>query len=103
MTRPTFATTVAALRTADRRFPWIGPTDEEDDIAAVLEAIEEQHHTVVDLPDQHGHYGRCTNCHQPWPCLEWMRGELLAVQWLGRAADRVHNHALQTLDRATAA
>lgn len=93
MTRPTFATTISALRTRDPRFPWVGPTDEEDDIAAVLEAIEELHTPSSDTLDQRGRYGRCRDCRQPWPCPEWMRGEHLAITWLGRAADRVHSHA----------
>jgi hypothetical protein len=102
MSRPSFATTVAALRTRDSRFPWVGPTDEEDDIAAVLEAIEETHLTLVDEPDHRGRYGRCADCRQPWPCPEWMRGEQLAVLYLGRAADRVIAHARQAFDRRTA-
>lgn len=98
MTRPSFATTVSALRTRDARFPWVGPTAEEDDIAAVLEAIEETHVATADHPDARGRYGRCTDCRTPWPCQEWARGEQLAVLWLGRAADRVAEHAQATLD-----
>lgn len=102
MTRPSFATAIAALRTADWRYD-IAPTGEEDDIAAVLEAIEETHLTVVDEPDDRGRYGRCVSCRLPWPCPEWMRGEQLAVLWLGRAADRVYAHALATLRGGSAA
>lgn len=103
MTRPSFAITIAALRTSDPRFSWVGPTDEEDDIAAVLEAIAEQHQSTADLPDQRGRYGRCAGCQSMWPCPEWHRGEQLAVSWLGRAADRVHAHARQALDRGRTA
>ena len=93
MSRPTFTETLAALRCTDPRFPWVQPTDEEADIAAVLEAIEEQHQPTADEPDQRGRYGRCTDCRQPWPCAEWKRGEQLAVEWLGRGADRYAAHA----------
>lgn len=99
MSRPTFTETVAALRCTDPRFPWVHSTQEEDDIAAVLEAIEEQHQPTADEPDQRGRYGRCTCCRQPWPCQEWKRGEDLAVLWLGRGADRYHAHALQAIRR----
>jgi hypothetical protein len=93
VTRPSFVSTVAALRTRDSRFPWVGPSGEEDDIAAVLEAIEEIHQATADDPDQRGRYGRCAGCRTPWPCPEWARGEQLAVLYLGRASDRVAEHA----------
>ena len=93
MTRPRFATTSAALRCTDPRFPWVHPTAEEDDIAAVLEAIEELHVPTADEPDPRGRYGRCAGCRQPWPCDEWRRGEQLAVTWLGRGADRYYDLA----------
>lgn len=89
MTRPSFASTVAALRTSDRRFPWIGPTSDEAEVADVLEETEQLHQAGHDDPDPRGRYGRCTGCLQPWPCDAWRYGEQLAVQWLGRAADRV--------------
>jgi hypothetical protein len=103
VTRPSFASTVEALRTRDNRFPWVGPTDEEDDIAAVLEAIEETHQATADDPDLRGRYGRCRDCRTPWPCPEWARGEQIAVLWLGRASDRVIAHARQAFDRRAAA
>lgn len=56
--------------------------DEEADIAAVLEAIGEQH--VADRD------GACGHCDHSWPCSEMQRGQYLAVLWIGRAADRVY-------------
>lgn len=98
MTRPSFTATIAALRCADRRFDWVHPTDEEDDIAAVLEAIEETHQPTADEPDHRGRYGRCTDCLDPWPCPEWRRGEHLALEWLGRGADRYADHAHNVME-----
>lgn len=104
MSRPSFATTIAALRCTDRRFDWVRPTDEEDDIATVLEAIEELHQGAADEPDHRGRYGRCSGCRELWPCPEWRRGEQLALEWLGRGADRYLAHAQQamTLGRTAA-
>lgn len=93
MSRPSFATTIAALRTTDQRFPWVGPSPEEDDVAAVLEVIEEIHQATADHPDDRGYWGRCTECRVPWPCPVWVDAEHLAAQYLGRAADRVYTHA----------
>lgn len=93
MSRPSFVSTIAALRCTDPRFPWVHPTPEEDDIAAVLEAIQETHVPTADHPDPRGRYGRCTDCATPWPCPEWRRGEYLAVTWLGRGTDRYFGHA----------
>jgi hypothetical protein len=103
MSRPSFATTIAALRTTDRRFPWVGPTDEETEVADVLAELEELHQPGTDEPDARGRYGRCTGCRNPWPCEGWQFGEQLALQWLGRAADRVTAHALAAWDRGRAA
>jgi hypothetical protein len=103
VTRPSFESAIAALRCTDPRFPWVQPTDEEADIAAVLEAIEELHQGAADQPDHRGRYGRCTNCRQPWPCPEWIRGEHLAVLWLGRGADRYLAHAQQAMSRGRTA
>lgn len=89
MNRPTLTPVVAALRVTDARFPWIGPTDEEDDVAAALELVEETHQGVADEPDDRGRWGRCAGCAQWWPCPTWVEAEFLAVQFLGRAADRV--------------
>lgn len=91
--RPSFVSTVKALRTTDPKFPWIGPTDEEAEVADVLEEIQALHLGPNDLPDGHGHYGSCTGCADPWPCKAWAYGEQLALQWLGRAADRNYAHA----------
>lgn len=103
MTRPALASAVAALRTRDPRFPWVGPTDEEDDIAAVLEVIDDTHQPASDQPDQHGRYGSCSGCGEQWPCSEWVRGEHLAVRWLGLAAYRVLAHAHAAVEAARAA
>lgn len=93
ITRPTFVATIAALRTTDARFPWVGPTPDEDDVAAALEAVEAEHQGDRDEPDDRGHWGHCTACDVWWPCPAWIEAEQLAVQYLGRAADRVVAHA----------
>lgn len=103
MTRPSFAVTVAALRTTDRRFPWIGPTEEEAEVADVLEELEQLHQPTADTPDERSRYGRCTGCATPWPCDAWRWGEQEAIQWLGRAADRVHAHANEAVNRGRTA
>lgn len=103
MSRPTFVEAIAALRCTDPRFPWVEPTGEEDDIATVLEAIEETHLGAADQPDPRGRYGRCTDCAKPWPCPEWIRGEQLAVEWLGRGADRYAAHARAVIRRGRSA
>lgn len=92
MSTPSFASTIAALKTVDARFNHVRPTDEELDIAVVLEAIEEIHQPTGDRPD----YGQCAGCKLPWPCPEWNRGEHLAVLWLGRAIDRYVTRARDT-------
>lgn len=97
MTRPSFALAVAALRVTDARFPWIGPTPEEADIADVLELTEASHVPSAYEPDDRGRWGRCTGCAAPWPCTTWTYGEDIAVQFLGRAADRVAARARQAL------
>lgn len=93
MTGTWLTSAATALRTTDRRFPWVHPTDEEDDIAAVLDAIDQQHQPSADRPDTRGHYGPCTACHHNWPCTEQRRGERLAILWLGRAAQRYVDRA----------
>jgi len=103
MSRPSFVSTIAALRCTDPRFPWVHPTEEEDDIAAVLEAIQDTHQPTADTPDHRGRYGRCTDCRRPWPCDEWARGEQLAITWLGRGADRHNAHAQAALQRGRTA
>lgn len=98
MTRPSFATSIAALRTTDARFPWVGPSDEEADVAAAIEAIEDKHQASADEPDTRGKWGRCRECAEPWPCPTWTYGEEVAVQFLGRAADRAYAHARAAMD-----
>jgi hypothetical protein len=96
--RPSFASTVAALMVTDSRFPWVGPSPEEADVAAALEELERTHQPDADQPDHYGRWGRCTCCREPWPCPRWVDGEHLAVQFLGRAADRVMTHARPVLN-----
>lgn len=93
MNRPSFATTVTALRTTDTRFPWVGPTPDEDDVAAALEVVEFIHQGENDEPDERGSWGHCRSCRTWWPCDPWIEAENLAVQYLGRATDRVVAHA----------
>lgn len=99
MSRPSFAATISALRTTDPRFPWVGPTEDESEVASVLEEIAEHHVGSADEPDARGGYGRCTGCKDPWPCASWAYGEELALQWLGRAANRVWMHAQPVLEQ----
>lgn len=89
MSIPSHAAAVAALRTTDTRFPWVGPSDEEADVAAAVEQIDATHRGTADDPDRDGKWGRCTACRAPWPCPTWWYGGDVAVQYLGRAADRV--------------
>ena len=99
MTRPSFATTIAALRTTDRRAPHTGPTAYEADAADALEVLQEFHTGTADQPDTHDRWGRCSTCDTPWPCEAWQWGEQLALQSLGRAQDRVAAHARTVLDQ----
>lgn len=104
--RPEFHTAVAALRCANPHFSWVKPTEEELEIAATLEEIATYHQPTAAEPDDVGDYGLCTGCRDPWPCEAWQVGTELAVQWLGRAADRVYAHAqsaMQRLNRGGAA
>lgn len=89
MNRPSLTTAVDALRTVDPRFPWIGPTDDEDDAAAAMEDVQAEHAGDADEPDRRGRWGRCRSCRTPWPCATFIEGEYLAVLYLGRAADRI--------------
>ncbi len=94
--KPTLLTTVAALRTTDPRFPWIGPSQDEADAAEQLEAIEAHHcsdATESDTGDYWGNWGECNGCGDPWPCEPFVAGQSAATYWLGRAADRVMAHA----------
>lgn len=102
MTRPSFTPTITALRTADPRFPWVGPAPDEAEVADLLAEIQQLHQGSADDPDPRGRYGRCTGCLGPWPCEAWAYGEQLALQYLGRAADRVAAHARTVLDQLAA-
>lgn len=91
--KPTFESTIAALRTTHPEVPWIGPTDEEADAADALEIVHEHHFSDDEKEDPTGHWGTCRGCSDPWPCKTWMWGDQLAGQFLGRAAQRVYLHA----------
>lgn len=92
MTRPSFASAIHALNLTVPEYG-VHPTEDEADAADALEILESEHQPVADEPDPSGHWGRCTGCAEPWPCPAWIWGEHLAVQYLGRAVDRVSTHA----------
>ena len=102
MIRPSFASTIHALLVTDRRFPWVEPSEEEADVAAVLADLEGRHQGNAEQSDSAGHWGRCTGCGEHWPCPRWVDGEHLAIQYLGRAADRVYAHARSITSRRSA-
>lgn len=93
-----------ALLHTDRRFPWVGPTAEEKEVALVLMEMAEIH--VPDRVDPDNPvddpifwtYGFCTGCYEPWPCRAVLQQEREGVSWLGRAAARVHAHARGPID-----
>ncbi|BBG01582.1 MULTISPECIES: hypothetical protein [Pseudonocardia] len=88
MRRPSISGAAAALRTTDTRWSWIEPTSEEDDTAAVIEFIDATHYGTSDTPDRAGKWGGCGGCDDVWPCPTWLDTQNLAIQFLGRAADR---------------
>ncbi len=91
MTGP-LAAAAEALRTTDPRYPWVQPTADEADVAEVL----------AELAALHVHSGRrCTGCAETWPCKGLLYGQDLAVQWLGRASDRVYARASKVTRRAS--
>lgn len=101
--KPTLLTTVAALRTADPRYPWIGPSADEAGAAEQLEAVQARHNsdaTESDTGDYWGVWGECNGCGDPWPCEAFIAGQQAATYWLGRAADRVMAHARQVRKRS---
>lgn len=98
MSRPSLAGMVAALRFTDRRFPGVGPTPEEADVAGVLAEVEAEHVCGADEPGPAG-WGRCRACREPWPCERWLWAHQLGVQFVGRACDRVVRHAHQLIGR----
>lgn len=93
MKRPSLVSAYEALRTTDPRFPWVKPTPDEDDVAEWLETVESEHQGNRDDPDERGRWGHCVKCLTWWPCQIWVEAESLAIQYLGRAADRVVDHS----------
>ncbi|MDN5916629.1 MAG: hypothetical protein L0I76_16255 [Pseudonocardia sp.] len=94
MDRPSLRACIDALLITDPSYPHIGPAEEEADVAAVLESVEAAHQGAGDEPDRLGLWGGCVCCETPWPCEPWWWAQTLAVQFLGRAADRVAASAL---------
>lgn len=93
MNRPTLRTCINALLVTHPDYPRVAPSEEEADVAAVLESVEQQHDGDGDVPDELGFWGRCRACDAPWPCESWRWAQMLAVQFLGRAMDRVFANA----------
>ncbi len=91
MNRPSFTTTVRALE--------VTPTPDEADIAEVLRHVEAEHQGAAERDLDADTWGVCSTCATPWPCPAWTEAEQLAVQYLGRAQDRIAARARQTLDR----
>lgn len=103
--KPTLLGTVAALRTTDPRYPWVGPSGDEAGAAEQLEAIEAAHPAGAEESDTgayFGTWGTCQGCGDPWPCESFVAGQQAATYWLGRAADRVMAHARQVAKRGEA-
>jgi len=90
MIPPSLEGAAAALLHTDPRWPDHGPTDDEEDVALALRAIQDAHkpHPWGVDPDR-GVWGLCGDCGARWPCTTWILGQHVAVQYLGRAADRV--------------
>lgn len=85
-----FESAIAALRCTDARFPWVKPTEEEAEVADVLEATEQLHRRDAD---------RCADCRTPWPCRPWQLADALCLEWLIRGVNRYSAHAREALDR----
>jgi hypothetical protein len=102
MTRPSFVTTIAALTATD---PALGiePFDDCADLAEALRQLEVTHQGGPARDVGAGTWGRCSECGERWPCPSWVEGELLAVQYLGVAQDRVWAHAQDVMARMRAA
>lgn len=89
--RPSLLPWVTVLRLTSPEHEWVRPTDEEDDIAAVLEAAHETHRSEAETPDNNewlSPWGLCVSCGDVWPCPEWLRADSLGRLWSGRMADR---------------
>jgi hypothetical protein len=97
VSRPDLTVTAHALRTTDPRVPHVQPTPDETEVADLLQELAELHQPTRDEPDNPTDkpilhtYGACLGCTETWPCKAWVYGEQLALQWVGRAIDRI-NH-----------
>lgn len=103
LVRPSHTSTINALTLTHARLG-ILHTDEEADLAAVLEHIDDLHRGA-DEPDDPDNWltpwGTCSCCGTEWPCPTWRDFEQTALIYLGRAQDRVWAHAQQTLASTT--
>jgi hypothetical protein len=103
MSRPDLTASILALRLTDPRFPSIQPTGEEIEVADLLEELQALHVPSAAVPDNPGEhrlyhtYGRCLGCGETWPCKGWVNAEQMALQWLGRASDRVWARVQETI------
>lgn len=91
--RPSLDGVVDALLVTDARLPQVGPTPEEADAAEAVRFIAETHRggpTCDDpeVPPLARRWGVCSECSEPWPCSQWAYAQSVAIQYLGRAADR---------------
>jgi hypothetical protein len=96
--RPTLTLMAKALLTRVPGYPHVGPTDDEDDVAAVLVTVQADHRGPFDSPDDTGSWGPCTTCGDPWPCPTWVYAENVGIQYVGRAYDRVMARAMAVID-----
>ena len=96
--RPTFAETITALTLVHRDHCDLH-TPEESDVAEFLRDVEATHQGADQRDTDSDFWGRCSACRDPWPCEAWCEAEQLAVLYLGRAQDRVWQHAQSVMDR----
>jgi hypothetical protein len=101
--RPSLWRAVKALRTTHPRYPWVEPSEEEAEVADLLEELDGLHAPSTedaDNPADHPIlriYGVCLGCAETWPCAGWSHAEQLSIQWLGRASDRVWARVQETI------
>lgn len=81
---------------AGRALRVAGSTPDEREVGDLLDELAQLH-----LPG--ATRSTCRGCAEPWPCRGDIHALFLAVQWVGRAADRVSGlHPLPRPDPATA-